>query len=176
MSTAELSNGYFERLGRNYGLGSLSDFFARCPATSFEATEQVIVYKTKIRPDYWFGNYIVSSSPVTSESLPEIRSQWQREFSQKAGILWQIVEWEIPFDVEMPDVSNIAKAFNAEIDIRIVRVARRGEFQLHLSRSEFVADIELIKVNNQVQYENALQIALADHQAAPVSGATSDFI
>ena len=176
MSTAELSNGYFERLGRNYGLGSLSDFFARCPATSFEATEQVIVYKTKIRPDYWFGNYIVSSSPVTSESLPEIRSQWQREFSQEAGILWQIVEWEIPFDGEMPDVSKVAIALNAEIDIRIVRIARRGEFQFQLSRTELVADIELIKVKNQVQYENALQIALADHEATPQSGATSDFI
>ena len=176
MSTAELSNGYFERLARNYGLGSLSDFFARCPATSFEANEQVIVYKTKTRPDYWFGNYIVSSSPVTSESLPEIRSQWQREFSQKAGILWQIVEWEIPFDGEMPDVSKVAIALNAEIDIRIVRIARRGEFQFQLSRTELVADIELIKVKNQVQYENALQIALADHEATPQSGATSDFI
>ena len=176
MSTAELSNGYFERLGRNYGLGSLSDFFARCPATSFEATEQVIVYKTKIRPDYWFGNYIVSSSPVTSESLPEIRTQWQKEFSQEAGILWQIVEWEIPFDGEMPDVSKVAIALNAEIDIRIVRIARRGEFQFQLSRTELVADIELIKVKNQVQYENALQIALADHEATPQSGATSDFI
>ena len=143
MSTAELSNGYFERLARNYGLGSLSDFFARCPATSFEANEQVIVYKTKTRPDYWFGNYIVSSSPVTSESLPEIRSQWQREFSQEAGILWQIVEWEIPFDGEMPDVSKVAIALNAEIDIRIVRIARRGEFQFQLSRTELVADIEL---------------------------------
>ena len=141
MSTAEFSNGCFERLGRNYGLGSLSDCFARCPDTSVEVTEQVIVYKTKTRPDYWFGNYIVSSIPVTSESLPEIRSQWQKEFSQEAGILWQIVEWEIPFDGEMPDVSKIARALNAEIDIRIVRIARRGEFQLHLSRSEFVADI-----------------------------------
>ena len=176
MSTAELSNGYFERLARNYGLGSLSDFFARCPATSFEANEQVIVYKTKTRPDYWFGNYIVSSSPVTSESLPEIRSQWQREFSQEAGILWQIVEWEIPFDGEMPDVSKVAIALNAEIDIRIVRIARRGEFQFQLSRTELVADIELIKVKNQVQHENALQIALADHEATPQSGATSDFI
>ena len=176
MSTAELSNGYFERLARNYGLGSLSDFFARCPATSFEANEQVIVYKTKTRPDYWFGNYIVSSSPVTSESLPEIRSQWQREFSQEAGILWQIVEWEIPFDGEMPDVSKVAIALNAEIDIRIVRIAMRGEFQFQLSRTELVADIKLIKVKNEVQYENALKIALADHQAAPVSEATFDFI
>ena len=176
MSTAELSNGYFERLGRNYGLGSLSDFFARCPATSFEATEQVIVYKTKTRPDYWFGNYIVSSTPVTSESLPEIRSQWQKEFSQEAGILWQIVEWEIPFDGEMPDVSKVAIALNAEIDIRIVRIARRGEFQFQLSRTELTADIELIKVKNEVQYENALKIALADHEATPQSGATSDFI
>ena len=128
MSTAEFSNGCFERLGRNYGLGSLSDCFARCPDTSVDATGQVIVYKTKTRPDYWFGNYIVSSSPVTSESLQEIRSQWQKEFAQEAGILWQIVEWEIPFDGEMPDVSNVARAFNAETDIRIVRVARRGEF------------------------------------------------
>ena len=176
MSTAELGNGYFKQQETNYGLGSLSDCFARCPDTSVEVTEQVIVYKTKTRPDYWFGNYIVSSIPVTSESLPEIRSQWQKEFSQEAGILWQIVEWEIPFDGEMPDVSKIARALNAEIDIRIVRIARRGEFQLHLSRSEFVSDIELIKVKNQVQYDNALQIALADHEAAPVSGATSDFI
>ena len=176
MSTAELGNGYFKQQETNYGLGSLSDCFARCPDTSVEVTEQVIVYKTKTRPDYWFGNYIVSSIPVTSESLPEIRSQWQKEFSQEAGILWQIVEWEIPFDGEMPDVSKVAIALNAEIDIRIVRIARRGEFQLHLSRSEFVSDIELIKVKNQVQYENALQIALADHEAAPVSGATSDFI
>ena len=176
MSIAELGNGYFVQQGTNYGLGSLSDCFARCPDTSVEVTEQVIVYKTKTRPDYWFGNYIVSSTPVTSESLPEIRSQWQKEFSQEAGILWQIVEWEIPFDGEMPDVSKIARALNAEIDIRIVRIARRGEFQLHLSRSEFVSDIELIKVKNQVQYDNALQIALADHEAAPVSGATSDFI
>jgi GNAT superfamily N-acetyltransferase len=113
---------------------------------------------------------------VTSESLPEIRSQWQKEFSQEAGILWQIVEWEIPFDGEMPDVSKVVIALNAEIDIRIVRIARRGEFQLHLSRSELVADIELIKVKNQVQYENALKIALADHEATPESGATSDFI
>ena len=176
MSTAELGNGYFKQQETNYGWGSLSDCFARCPDTSVEVTEQVIVYKTKTRPDYWFGNYIVSSTPVTSESLPEIRSQWQKEFSQEAGILWQIVEWEIPFDGEMPDVSKIARALNAEIDIRIVRIARRGEFQLHLSRSEFVSDIELIKVKNQVQYDNALQIALADHEAAPVSGATSDFI
>ena len=176
MSTAELSKGCFERLGRNYGLGSLSDCFARCPDTSVEATEQVIVYKTKTRPDYWFGNYIVSSSPVTSESLPEIRSQWQKEFAQEAGILWQIVEWEIPFDEQMPDISKVARALNAEIDISIVRIARRGEFQLHLSRTELVADIELIKVKNQIQYENSLQIALADHEAAPESGATSDFI
>lgn len=34
----------------------------------------------------------------------------------------------------------------------------------------------MIKVKNQVQYENALQIALADHEATPESGATSDFI
>ena len=176
MSTAEFSNGCFERLGRNYGLGSLSDCFARCPDTSVEATEQVIVYKTKTRPDYWFGNYIVSSTPVTSESLPEIRSQWQKEFAQEAGILWQIVEWEIPFDEQMPDISKVARALNAEIDISIVRIARRGEFQLHLSRTELVADIELIKVKNQIQYENSLQIALADHEAAPESGATSDFI
>ena len=176
MSTAELSKGCFERLGRNYGLGSLSDCFARCPDTSVEATEQVIVYKTKTRPDYWFGNYIVSSSPVTSESLPEIRSQWQKEFAQEAGILWQIVEWEIPFDEQMPDISKVARALNAEIDISIVRIARRGEFQLHLSRTELVADIELIKVKNQIQYENSLQIALADHEAAPESGATADFI
>ena len=176
MSTAELSNGCFERLGRNYGLGSLSDCFARCPATSFEANEQVIVYKTKTRPDYWFGNYIVSSIPVTSESLPEIRSKWQKEFAQEAGILWQIVEWEIPFDEEMPDVSKVAIALNAEIDIRIVRIAMRGEFQFQLSRTELVADIKLIKVKNEVQYENALKIALADHQAAPVSEATFDFI
>ena len=176
MSTAKLSNGCFERLAGNYGLGSLSDCFARCPDTSVKATEQAIVYKTKTRPDYWFGNYIVSSSPVTNESLPEIRSQWQKEFAQEAGILWQIVEWEIPFDGEMPDVSNVARAFNAEIDIRIVRVARRGEFHLNLSRSEFLAGIELIKVKNQVQHQKALQIALADHQAEPVSGATSDFI
>ena len=176
MSTAELSNGYFERLGRNYGLGSLSDFFARCPATSFEATEQVIVYKTKIRPDYWFGNYIVSSSPVTSESLPEIRTQWQKEFSQEAGILWQIVEWEIPFDEQKPDISKVVRALNTEIDIRIVRIARRGEFQFQLSLTELTADIELIKVKNEVQYENALKIALADHEATPQSGATSDFI
>jgi hypothetical protein len=176
MSIAELGNGYFEQQGTNYGLGSLSDCFARCPATSVAATEQVIVYKTKTRPDYWFGNYIVSSSPVTSESLPEIRSQWQKEFSQEAGILWQIVEWEIPFDGEMPDVSKVAIALNAEIDIRIVRIARRGEFQFQLSRTELTADIELIKVKNEVQYENALKIALADHEATPQSGATSDFI
>ena len=113
---------------------------------------------------------------MTNESLPDIRSQWQKEFAQEAGILWQIVEWEIPFDGEMPDVSNVARAFNAEIDIRIVRVARRGEFHLNLSRSEFLAGIELIKVKNQVQHQKALQIALADHQAEPVSGATSDFI
>ena len=176
MSTAELSNGYFERLARNYGLGSLSDCFARCPDTSVEATEQVIVYKTKTRPDYWFGNYIVSSSPVTSESLAEIRRQWQKEFAKEAGVLWQIVEWEIPFDREMPDVSKVAIALNAEIDIRIVRIARRGEFQFPLSRTELTADIELIKVKNEVQYENALKIALADHEATPQSGATSDFI
>jgi GNAT superfamily N-acetyltransferase len=113
---------------------------------------------------------------VTSESLPEISSQWEKEFSQEAGILWQIVEWEIPFDGEMPDVSKVAIALNAEIDIRIVRIARRGEFQFQLSRTEFTADIELIKVKNQVQYENALKIALADHEATPESGATSDFI
>jgi GNAT superfamily N-acetyltransferase len=176
MSTAELTNGYFERLGRNYGLGSLSDFFARCPATSFEANEQVIVYKTKTRPDYWFGNYILSSSPVTSELLPEMRSQWQKEFSQEAGILWQIVEWEIPFDEQKPDISKVVRALNTEIDIRIVRIARRGEFQFQLSLTELTADIELIKVKNEVQYENALKIALADHEAAPESGATSDFI
>jgi GNAT superfamily N-acetyltransferase len=176
MSIAELGNGYFEQQGTNYRLGSLSDCFARCPDTSVEATEQVIVYKTKTRPDYWFGNYIVSSSPVTSESLPEIRSQWQKEFAQEAGILWQIVEWEIPFDEQMPDISKVARALNAEIDIRIVRIARRGEFQFQLSRTELTTDIELIKVKNEVQYENALQIALADHEAAPVSGATSDFI
>jgi GNAT superfamily N-acetyltransferase len=176
MSTAELTNGYFERLGRNYGLGSLSDFFARCPATSFEANEQVIVYKTKTRPNYWFGNYIVSSSPVTSELLPEMRSQWQKEFSQEAGILWQIVEWEIPFDEQKPDISKVVRALNTEIDIRIVRIARRGEFQFQLSLTELTADIELIKVKNEVQYENALKIALADHEAAPESGATSDFI
>lgn len=176
MSTAKISNGCFERLEGNYGLGSLSDCFARCPDTSVKATGQAIVYKTKTRPDYWFGNYIVSSSPVTSESLPEIRSQWQKEFAKETGILWQIVEWEIPFDGEMPDVSNVGRAFNAEIDIRIVRVARQGEFQFHLSHSEFLADIELIKVKNQVQHEKALQIALADHQAAPESGATSDFV
>jgi len=176
MSIAELGNEYFVQQGTNYGLGSLSDCFARCPATSVAATEQVIVYKTKTRPDYWFGNYIVSSSPVTSESLPEIRSQWQKEFSQEAGILWQIVEWEIPFDGEMPDVSKVARALNAEIDIRIVRIARRGEFQFQLSRTEFTADIELIKVKNDVQYENALKISLADHEATPQSGATSDFI
>jgi len=176
MSTAELTNGYFERLGRNYGLGSLSDFFARCPATSFEANEQVIVYKTKTRPDYWFGNYIVSSSPVTSELLPEMRSQWQKEFSQEAGILWQIVEWEIPFDEQKPDISKVVRALNTEIDIRIVRIARRGEFQFQLSLTELTADIELIKVKNEVQYENALKIALADHEAAPESGAISDFI
>jgi hypothetical protein len=75
MSIAELGNGYFEQQGTNYGLGSLSDCFARCPDTSVEVTEQVIVYKTKTRPDYWFGNYIVSNSPVTSESLPAIRNQ-----------------------------------------------------------------------------------------------------
>ena len=115
MSIAELGNGYFVQQVTNYGLGSLSDCFARCPATSVAATEQVIVYKTKTRPDYWFGNYIVSSSPVTSESLPEISSQWQKEFSQEAGILWQIVEWEIPFDGEMPDVSKVAIALNAEM-------------------------------------------------------------
>ena len=176
MSIAELGNEYFVQQGTNYGLGSLSDCFARCPATSVAATEQVIVYKTKTRPDYWFGNYIVSSSPVTSESLPAIRSQWQKEFSQETGILWQIVEWEIPFDGEMPDVSKVARALNAEIDIRIVRIARRGEFQFQLSRTEFTADIELIKVKNEVQYENALKIALADHEATPQSGATSDFI
>jgi GNAT superfamily N-acetyltransferase len=176
MSTAELTNGYFERLGRNYGLGSLSDFFARCLATSFEANEQVIVYKTKTRPNYWFGNYIVSSSPVTSELLPEMRSQWQKEFSQEAGILWQIVEWEIPFDEQKPDISKVVRALNTEIDIRIVRIARRGEFQFQLSLTELTADIELIKVKNEVQYENALKIALADHEAAPESGAISDFI
>jgi RimJ/RimL family protein N-acetyltransferase len=113
---------------------------------------------------------------VTSESLAEIRSQWQKEFAKEAGILWQIVEWEIPFDGEMPDVSKVAIALNAEIDIRIVRIARRGEFQFQLSRTEFTADIELIKVKNEVQYENALKIALADHEATPQSGATSDFI
>jgi GNAT superfamily N-acetyltransferase len=52
----------------------------------------------------------------------------------------------------------------------------RGEFQFQLSRTELVADIKLIKVKNEVQYENALKIALADHQAAPVSEATFDFI
>jgi len=176
MSIAELGNGYFVQQVTNYGLGSLSDCFARCPDTSVEVTEQVIVYKTKTRPDYWFGNYIVSSTPVTSESLAEIRSQWQKEFAKEAGILWQIVEWEIPFDGEMPDVSKVAIALNAEIDIRIVRIARRGEFQFQLSRTEFTADIELIKVKNEVQYENALKIALADHEATPQSGATSDFI
>jgi GNAT superfamily N-acetyltransferase len=176
MSNAKLGNKCFEQLARNYGLGSISDCFARCPATSVEATEQVLVYKTKTRPDYWFGNYIVFSSPVTSESLPEIRRQWQKEFSQEAGILWQIFEWEIPFDRELPDVTKVARAFNAEIDIRIVRTASRGKFQLQQSRAELAADTELIKVKNEVQYENALKIALADHEATPQSGATSDFI
>ena len=176
MSTAKLGNSCFEQLERNYGLGSISDCFARCPATSVEATEQVLVYKTKTRPDYWFGNYIVFSSPVTSESLPEIRRQWQKEFSQEAGILWQIFEWEIPFDRELPDVTKVARAFNAEIDISIVRIASRGKFQIQQSRTELAADIELIKVKNEVQYENALKIALADHEATPQSGATSDFI
>ena len=83
MSTAKISNGCFERLEGNYGLGSLSDCFARCPDTSVKAIGQAIVYKTKTRPDYWFGNYIVSSSPVTSESLPEIRSQWQKNLRKK---------------------------------------------------------------------------------------------
>jgi RimJ/RimL family protein N-acetyltransferase len=176
MSPAEIINGYAATLQNIYGRGSLSDCFARCPDTSVEATEQVIVYKTKTRPDFWFGNYIVSSSPVTSESLPDMRSQWLKEFSQEAGILWQIVEWEIPFDGEMPDVSKVAIALNAEIDIRIVRIARRGEFQFQLSRTELTADIELIKVKNEVQYEKTLKIALADHEETPQSGATSDFI
>jgi GNAT superfamily N-acetyltransferase len=108
--------------------------------------------------------------------LPEIRRQWQKEFSQEAGILWQIFEWEIPFDRELPDVTKVARAFNAEIDIRIVRTASRGKFQLQQSRAELAADTELIKVKNEVQYENALKIALADHEATPQSGATSDFI
>ena len=176
MSIAELGNWYFVQQGTNYGLGSLSDCFARCPDTSVEVTEQVIVYKTKTRPDYWFGNYIVSNSPVTSELLPEMRSQWQKEFSQEAGILWQIVEWEIPFDEQKPDISKVVRALNTESDIRIVRIARRGEFQFQLSLTELTADIELIKVKNEVQYENALKIALADHEATPQSGATSDFI
>jgi GNAT superfamily N-acetyltransferase len=105
-----------------------------------------------------------------------MRSQWQKEFSQEAGILWQIVEWEIPFDEQKPDISKVVRALNTEIDIRIVRIARRGEFQFQLSLTELTADIELIKVKNEVQYENALKIALADHEAAPESGATSDFI
>lgn len=83
MSIAELGNGYFVQQGKNYGLGSLSDCFACCPDTSVEVTEQVIVYKTKTRPDYWFGNYIVSSTPVTSESLPEISSQWEKNFRKR---------------------------------------------------------------------------------------------
>jgi hypothetical protein len=60
---------------KEYGLDSLSDYFARCTDTSVEATKKVIVYKTKLRPDDWFGNYIVSISPVTSDSLPAIRNQ-----------------------------------------------------------------------------------------------------
>ena len=105
-----------------------------------------------------------------------IFSQWQKEFSQEAGILWQIFEWEIPFDRELPDVTKVARAFNAEIDIRIVRTANRGKFQLQQSRVELAADIELIKVEYEVQYENALKIALADHEAKAESGATADFI
>lgn len=91
-------------LPKKYGLGSLSDCFARCPDTNAEVTDQLIVYKTKSRSDYWFGNYLVSNSPVTLESLPQIRSQWLENFAQEKGILWQIVEWEIPFDGVMPDV------------------------------------------------------------------------
>jgi hypothetical protein len=70
-------------LPKEYGLGSLSDCFARCPDTNAEVTNQFIVYKTKSRSDYWFGNYLVSNSPVTLASLPHIRSQWLEHFAQE---------------------------------------------------------------------------------------------
>lgn len=161
---------------KEYGLGTLSDCFARCPDTSFEVTKGSIVYKTKSRSDYWFGNYMVSSSPVTLKSLPLIRAEWLQNFANEKGILWQIVEWEIPYNGLMPDVSNVAKAFNANVDIRMVRLARSADFQFQTSLANRASDFELIKVENETQYQSALMIALADHKAAPDAGTTADFI
>lgn len=163
-------------LPKKYGLGSLSDCFARCPDTNAEVTDQLIVYKTKSRLDYWFGNYLVSNSPVTLESLPQIRSQWLENFAQEKGILWQIVEWEIPFDGVMPDVSKIAEAASAEVDVTMVRLAKRSDFQFHVSSDALESDVELIQVNTEDQAKSALKIALADLEASPETGVTADFI
>jgi hypothetical protein len=95
---------------KEYGLGEMSDWFARCPATKAEVTDQWIVYKTKSRSDYWFGNYLVSQRPVTLASLPQIRHQWLQHFAEEKEVLWQIIEWEVPYEGVMPDVSKIAEA------------------------------------------------------------------
>lgn len=161
---------------KEYGLGTQSDCFARCPETSFEVTKGSIVYKTKSRSDYWFGNYMVSSRPVTLKTLPTVRNEWLQNFANDKGILWQIVEWEIPYNGLMPEVSNVAKAFKAQVDIRMVRLARRANFQFQKSNFESATGVELIKVESESQYKSALMIALADHEAAPDAGTTADFI
>ncbi len=161
---------------KEYGLGEMSDWFARCPATKAAVTDQWIVYKTKSRSDYWFGNYLVSQRPVTLASLPQIRHQWLQHFAEENEVLWQIIEWEMPYEGVMPDVSKIAEASNAEVDVTLVRVARREDFQFHANSAGLEPDVELIKVSNEDQAQNALKIALDDLEASPEPGVTADFI
>lgn len=104
-------------------LGSASDYFARCPDTSAEIVSSTIVYKTKSRSDFWFGNYLFAQGAVARKTLPLLIQLWHREFDCQVGVQKRIIEWEVPFDRKIFDISRLGVSDDGEIDINVVRVA-----------------------------------------------------
>jgi GNAT superfamily N-acetyltransferase len=155
--------------------GTLTDLFARGPATNAELLPNCLVFKTPSRPDYWFGNYIVCRKPITLDSLHSITADWQRHFLPEVGLQKKIIQWETPVKQFGESIEPVASASNSEVDINLVRAASRDTFKcpdLGLDS----ADIEVSKVVSNDQYEDSLSIALAEHHAQPDWGGTDDFV
>jgi GNAT superfamily N-acetyltransferase len=148
----------------------------RYPATTCTRDENFIVYKTPMRPDYWWGAYLVSREVVTRKNLLSVSREWDRQLGALADIKKKIIQWEIPsgdFTLGSTEITESA----AVVNINSVLVANTTTVAAVAERTPAATSgVVIEEVITELDRSAVLGMTLADLDEDPESPATANFL
>lgn len=156
--------------------GTCSDIFVRHPATTCSADENFIVYKTPMRPDYWWGAYLVSREAVTSQNALTVSREWDKRLGALTDIKKKIIQWEISIGDLTTGATEITESV-AVVNINSVLVANATTAATAAERAPAaMSGVVIEEVLTELDRSAVLDMTLADLDDDPESPATASFL